>query len=203
VTPSTSTSRPSQPWTSTRRSSDRLWVPTDAGRPGSTADSGRWRPRASSSARSVVTASASTSGWSLSRLPVRAKRRGRLPPWLEESDAVLVHAKYSHSATRDVQTSRDQPRAHARSGTASVATRGDRVGVPLAVDSLRGPACGAAALAAPAAASGPPRLPPADESLLRDARRRVCWKSATRGQRADEDRGSQALPGVDDHNCSG
>jgi hypothetical protein len=42
-----------------------------------------------------------------------------------------------------------------------------------------------------------------DESLLRDTRRRVCWTSATRGQRADEDRGSQGLPGVDDRSCSG
>jgi hypothetical protein len=42
-----------------------------------------------------------------------------------------------------------------------------------------------------------------DESLLRDTRRRVCWTSATRGQRADEDRGSQGFPGVDDRSCSG
>ena len=31
-----------------------------------------------------------------------------------------------------------------------------------------------------------------------DTRRRVCLTSATRGQRADKDRGSQGLPGVDD-----
>jgi hypothetical protein len=43
----------------------------------------------------------------------------------------------------------------------------------------------------------------ADESLLRDTRRRVCWASATLGQRADEDRGSKGLPGVDDRSCSG
>lgn len=42
-----------------------------------------------------------------------------------------------------------------------------------------------------------------DECLLRDTGRRVCWTSATRGQRADEGRGSQGLPGVDDRSCSG
>ena len=40
-------------------------------------------------------------------------------------------------------------------------------------------------------------------SLAAGQRRRVRWTSATRGQRADEDRGSQGLPGVDDRSCSG
>jgi hypothetical protein len=36
-----------------------------------------------------------------------------------------------------------------------------------------------------------------DEALLRDTRRRVCLTSAASGRCADEDRGSQGLPGVD------
>lgn len=54
-----------------------------------------------------------------------------------------------------------------------------------------------------AVARAVPRPGASHRTSLATGHATVCWKSATRGQRADEDRGSQGLPGVDDRSYSG